>query len=250
MEKNPEWDSGPAFLKTAVLDPSWAPQSLGFQLPSLFLPGSIFTHPRKVSHWSLCAGLYLSSPIFSFEPGPCVSPHDGSSDLKFSLTNKGKEPTSYWPQAARKGRFLLHTCGRLQEFEALRLFWASVRTWLGLRSHNLFSCWEQISCRPLTPLTLLAAAIKLTSGESWSFPSDMMTRISFSPQCSAVHVFLCQGVRCGVMNTASNTLNVLQHRKINYQHVHHLHLDYFDQLCFMHLFLRKNWFSDVHRLCF
>lgn len=161
MEKNPEWNSGPAFLKTAVLDPSWAPQLLGFQLPSLFLPGSVFTHPHKVSHWSLCAGLYLSSPIFSFEPGPCVSPQDGRSDLKFSLTNKGKEPTSYWPQAARKGSFLLHTCGRLQEFEALRLFWASVRTWLGLRSHSLFSRWEQINCRPLTPLTLLAAAIKL-----------------------------------------------------------------------------------------
>lgn len=52
------------------------------------------------------------------------------------------------------------------------------------------------------------------------------------------------------MNRDSNTLSVLQHEKIDYRHIHHLHFDYFDQLCFMHLFVRKKLFSDMHRLCF
>lgn len=108
--------SGPAYLKRAVLHPSWVPQLLGFQLPSLFLPGSNFTYPCEGSHWRPWAGLHLLSPIFPFELGPCVSPQGGSSVVKFSLTNKGKEPTSCWTQAAGKSRFLLHICGHLQEF--------------------------------------------------------------------------------------------------------------------------------------
>lgn len=164
MEKILKWNSGPAYLKIVVLHPSWAPQSLGFQLPSLFLPGSVFTYLCKVNRWRPWAGLYLSSPIFRLEPGPCVSLQDGSSDLKFSLTSKGKESTSCWPWAAGKSRFLLHACVHLQEF------WGSP----AILSSSKDCAWSEISqplllvrikCRTLTHFTPLAATIKLLLAE-------------------------------------------------------------------------------------
>lgn len=144
----------------AGLDPSWAPQSLGFQLPSIFIPGSVFTHPCKLSHWRPWAGLYLSSPIFPFEPGPCVSSQDGSSDLKFSLTRE-RSPPHVGPRLLEKAGLCCTFAAVSRSFEDLQLFWAPLRTLLSLRSHSLFSWWDLINCRPLTPLTPLAAAIKL-----------------------------------------------------------------------------------------
>lgn len=105
------------------------------------------------------------------------------------------------------------------------------RMWLSLKSHK----WEQIKHRPDTSRALHCSYKTVTFQERWSFPSDIVTRISFLSRWtgSAVHICLCQWVSCVVVNAASGTSKafVLQHRKINYQDFHHIPCFY--QLCYM-----------------